>query len=108
LGVQDKNQSRWRNREIQGEIGCTQKYGIDYQDVVAPVARYETIHTLLAVSVNDEMHVHQMDMISAYVQDELHDEIYMEQPNTFIKHGHEDKVCKLLKPLYGLKQSGRE
>lgn len=88
--------------------GHTQELGIDYEEVFAPVARYETIRTLLAASVNEEMHVHQMDVISAYVQGELNDEIYMEQPEMFVKHGHEEKVCKLLKPLYGLKQSGRE
>jgi len=54
------------------------------------------------------MHVHQIDVISAYVQGELNEDIYMEQPKVFIEHGHEEKVCKLLKPLYGLKQSGQE
>lgn len=88
--------------------GHTQVQGIDYDEVFAPVARYETIRTLLAASVNDEMHVHQMDVISAYVQGELYDEIYMEQPEMFVEHGQEEKICKLLKPLYGLKQSGRE
>ena len=88
--------------------GNTQEWGVDYEEVFAPVARYETIRTLLAASVDEEMHVHQMDVISAYVQGELNDEIYMEQPEMFVKRGHEEKVCKLLKPLYGLKQSGRE
>lgn len=88
--------------------GHTQEYGIDFEEVFAPVARYETIRTLLAASANEEMHVHQMDVISAYVQGELSDEVYMEQPEMFIEEGHEAKVCKLLKPLYGLKQSGRE
>jgi len=88
--------------------GHTQELGIDYEEVFAPVARYETIRTLFAASVNEEMHVHQMDVISAYVQGELNEDIYMEQPEMFIEHGHEEKVCKLLKPLYGLKQSGRE
>jgi len=89
-------------------LGDTQELGIDYEEVFAPVARYETIRILLAASVNEEMHVHQMDVISAYVQGELNDETYMEQPEMFVKHGHEEKVCKLLKPLYGLKQSNRE
>jgi len=88
--------------------GHTQELGIDYEEVFAPVARYEAIRTLFAASVNEEMHVHQMDVISAYVQGELNEDIYMEQPEMFIEHGHEEKVCKLLKPLYGLKQSGRE
>jgi len=55
------------------------------------------------------MYVDQMDVISAYVQGELSDEIYMEQPKKmFIEENQEDMVCKLKKPLYGLKQSGRE
>lgn len=54
------------------------------------------------------MYVDQMDVISAYVQGELSDEIYMEQPEMCVKRNQEDMVCKLKKPLYGLKQSGRE
>jgi len=44
-----------------------QEQEIHYQEVFVPVARYETIRTLLAASVSDEMYVHQMDIISAYV-----------------------------------------
>ena len=47
--------------------GHVQKQGIDFEEVFAPVARYETIHTLLAVSANKEMHVHQMDGVSARI-----------------------------------------
>lgn len=54
------------------------------------------------------MYVDQMNVISAYVQEEFSDEIYMEQPEMFIEENQEDMVCKLKKPLYGLKQSGRE
>lgn len=46
--------------------GNTQEWGIDYEEVFAPVARYETIRTLLAVSANEEMHVHQMDSQHMY------------------------------------------
>ena len=49
-----------------------------------------------------------MDVISAYVQGELHDEVCMEQPEMFVDLGNEDEVCKLLRLLYGLKLSGRE
>jgi len=65
------------------------------------------MQALLAASVNDEMHV-QIDVISAYVQGKLHDEIYMEQREILVQNKHKDKVYKLLKPLYELKQSGRE
>lgn len=87
--------------------GHTQE-GVDYDEVFAPVARYETIRALLACAVNEKMYVHQMDVVSAYVQGYLHDEIYMEQPQLFAKQGNEDKICLLKRPLYGLKQAGRE
>lgn len=54
------------------------------------------------------MYIHQMDVISAYVQGDLLDDIYMKQPEMFVKCDKENKVCKLIKPLYGLKQAGRE
>lgn len=78
------------------------------KDICTAVARFDSIRTLLAASVNDEMHVHQMDVISAYVQGELTDEVYMEQPEMYVQHGEESKICKLLKLLYVLKQSGRQ
>ena len=59
--------------------GHTQREGVDYEEIFAPVSRYETIRTLLAASVNEEMYV-QMDVVSAYIQGELSDEVYMEQP----------------------------
>lgn len=87
--------------------GHTQEAGIDYEEIFAPVTRYEIICTLLIAAVEEEMHVHQMDVVSAYVQGSLNDEVFMEQPKLFIKE-NDKRVCKLHKPLYGLKQSDRE
>jgi len=88
--------------------GNMQEQGIHYQEVFAPIARYETIRTLLAASMSDEMYVHQMDVISAYVRSELYDKICMKQLEMLVQNKQKDKVYKSLKPLYGLKQSGRE
>lgn len=87
--------------------GHIQKAGIDYEEIFAPVARYEVIRTLLATAVEKEMYVHQMDVVSAYVKGNLSDEVFMEQPEMFTEDNPE-MICKLHKPLYGLKQSGRE
>jgi len=43
----------------------------------------ETIRTLFALGVEEEMHNHQMDVVTAYVQRNLSSEIYMEQPRMF-------------------------
>ena len=88
--------------------GDQQKKGIDYEEVFAPVARYDTIRAFLATCVEMDMHVHQMDVVTAYVQGDLNEDIYMIQPEMFISEGNENKVCKLNRPLYGLKQAGRE
>lgn len=87
--------------------GCEQRRGIDYEEIFASVARYEIIHAFLAGCVQEEMHVHQMDVVTAYIQGDLSDEIYMEQPEPFEVQGQEDKVCLLKRPLYGLKQASR-
>jgi len=60
--------------------GHTQRKSVDYEDVFAPVARYGTIRALLATAAECKMHVHHMDVVSAYTQGNLEDEIYMEQP----------------------------
>ena len=49
-----------------------------------------------------------MDDKSAFLNDDLHEEIYMAQPQGFVKQGSEHLVCKLKKSIYGLKKSPRE
>lgn len=88
--------------------GDRQQEGIDYQEIFSPVARYDTIRTFLACCVEKGMYVHQMDVVSAYVQADLSDEIYMAQPEMFVNENPKVDVCKLNKPLYGLKQAGRK
>lgn len=87
--------------------GHEQKYGLDYDEVYTPVARYEVIRMLFALAVEDEMHLHQMDVVTAYIQGDLEEEVYMEQPTMCSEKYESDKVCKLKRPIYGLKQSGR-
>ena len=87
--------------------GFSQKYGIDYDETFSPVARFSSIRTLLAFSVERGMLVHQMDVVTAFLNGDLKEEIYMQQPPGYVQLGKEDLVCKLKKSLYGLKQSPR-
>lgn len=88
--------------------GFTQVKGIDFDETFAPVARLDSLRYLLALAALEDWEIHQVDVKSAYLNGELDEEIYMEQPEGFAAKGEEGKVCRLLKALYGLKQAGRQ
>ena len=85
--------------------GFTQKYGTDYDETFCPVVRLESIHTLIALSVQYGLELHQVDVTTALLNGELEEEVYMSQPEGFVAEGREHLVCRLKKSLYGLKQS---
>ena len=87
--------------------GFTQEHGIDYEETFSPVTRYELIRYLLAHAALEDWEIEAMDVKTAYLYGKLKEEIYMAQPEGFIKLGQEHKVCKLIKSIYGLKQAGR-
>ena len=85
--------------------GCSQKYGIDYDETNSPVVRFSSIRGLLAFAVQNSMLIHQMDVVTAFLNGKLDEEIYMAQPDGCVEAGKEHLVCKLKKSVYGLKQS---
>ncbi|KAJ0452174.1 putative RNA-directed DNA polymerase [Helianthus annuus] len=87
--------------------GYSQLHGIDYQETFAPVARFETIRVVISVAAQRGWELHQLDVKTAFLNGELSEEIYVNQPEGFVKKGDEDKVYRLKKALYGLKQAPR-
>jgi hypothetical protein len=89
--------------------GYTQVEGVDYNETFAPVAKFDTIRTMLAMAALLGMNVCQMDVNTAYLHADVEEDLYMRQPEGFELEGPngEELVCKLKKSLYGLKQSGR-
>ena len=83
----------------------TQSPGIGYDEVFAPVVRYTSIRTLLAVGNICNWEIHQMDAKTAFLQGNLNEEIYMRQPNGFVNPEKLDYVCKQNKGIYELKQA---
>ncbi|KAG8502733.1 hypothetical protein CXB51_000654 [Gossypium anomalum] len=85
--------------------GFSQKYGIEYFQTFAPVARLDTIRLLVALAAQMQWKIHQLDGKSAFLNGFLEEEIYVEQPKGLKIVGEEHKVYRLKKALYGLKQA---
>jgi hypothetical protein len=87
--------------------GFQQKEGIDFIETFAPVIKWATIRTAVALAVAQRWRIHHMDVHIAFLYGHLKEIVYMRQPPGFISQGQENLVCKLHKSLYGLKQSPR-
>jgi hypothetical protein len=87
--------------------GYTQEEGIDYGEIFAPVARLETIRTVVALAATRKWNIHQLDIKSAFLHGAINENVYLEQPPGYVFQGREHQVYKLKKALYGLKQAPR-
>ena len=85
--------------------GYSQEEGIDYDETYAPVSSLEAIRMFLAFSAHSNFKVYQMDVKSAFLNGELEDEVYVEQPLGFEDSQFSNSVYFLFKALYGLKQA---
>ncbi|KAL5539459.1 hypothetical protein UlMin_045115 [Ulmus minor] len=72
--------------------GYSQKAGIDYDEVFAPVARLETIRLIISLAAQNKWKIHQMDVKSAFLNGVLEEEVYIQQPSGYEVKGHKDKV----------------
>lgn len=87
--------------------GFSQKYGLDYDQIFAPVVRQATFRTLLTIASKEEYVVRHLDFKTAFLNGKIKEEIYMKQLSGFIKNGKEQQVCLLQKSIYGLKQAAK-
>jgi len=87
--------------------GSAQQEGIDFEETFSLVARLEAIRMFLALSSFQKFKVFQMDAKSTFLNGDLEEEVYIEQPDGFILGNDPNRVCRLKKALYGLKQALR-
>ncbi|CAI5721251.1 unnamed protein product [Peronospora destructor] len=102
---QDGEVERYKARLV--TKGFSQKYGVDYEETFAPVAKFTSIHIVLSLAAKYTLTVHQMDVKTAFLNGTLDEDIYMAQPDGYVNADRPDYVCKLKRSLYGLKQSPR-
>ena len=85
--------------------GYSQVEGVDYEETFAPTARYTSIRCVLALAAHNKWPIFQMDVKSAFLNGDLKEEVYVEQPPGFEISEQKGMVYRLHKALYGLKQA---
>ncbi|CAI7898768.1 unnamed protein product [Closterium sp. NIES-54] len=85
--------------------GYTQKEGLHYNKTFAPAAKSATLRTLLTLAGALDLEVEQLDVKMVLPYGRVKEEVYMKQPPGF--DDDSDRVCKLERTIYGIKQSPR-
>jgi len=90
--------------------GYTQTYDVDYAETFSLVAKISSIQILISLAANLGWPLFQIDVKNTFLNGNLKEDVYMEQPPGFIGfvgQGGFGKVSRLHKAIYGLKQSPR-
>ncbi|KAI3510579.1 hypothetical protein L1887_17687 [Cichorium endivia] len=96
-----------RNKERLVVKGYCQQEGIDYEETFAPVARLESVRIFLAYVAHKNVDVYQMDVKCAFLNGDLEETVFVEQPPGFESKEHPNHCYVLDKVVYGLKQAPR-
>src|SRR4051812_37492124 len=87
--------------------GFRQIQGVDYDETFSPVAKLKSVRILLAIAAYYDYEMWQMDVKTAFLNGDIDEELYMVQPTCFVDPKDANKVCKLQRSIYGLKQASR-
>ena len=101
----DGNPSIYKARLV--ARGFTQIYGVDFVETFSPVASVRSIRIVLAIAAYHDYEIWQMDVKTAFLNGFLEEVVYMTQPEGFLDPSNPNKVCKLKRSIYGLKQASR-
>nr|GEZ08734.1 retrotransposon protein, putative, Ty1-copia subclass [Tanacetum cinerariifolium] len=88
--------------------GYTQTPWIDYEETFSSVADIRAIIILIAIAAYYEYEIWQMDVKTAFLNGYLNEEVDMEQLEGFVNPKYPNRICKLKRSIYGLKQASRQ
>ncbi|GJV05020.1 retrotransposon protein, putative, ty1-copia subclass [Tanacetum coccineum] len=88
--------------------GYTQTLGINYEETFSPVAYIRAIRILIAIIAFYDYEIWQIDVKTVFLNGNLSEEVYMEQPEGFVNPKYPNRVCNLKHSIYRLKQALRQ
>ena len=92
-------------KEILVANGYSQFQGIYYNYTFALVEKMDSIRLAPTIAASRKWEVHHMDLKCAFINGDMNEDIFMQQPKCFVSNP--SLVCRLKKSLYGLKQAPR-
>lgn len=87
--------------------GFQQRPSIDFDETFSPTVKWKTKRIMTDLAARKAWQFKHLDVKAAYLNGNIKEEVFMTQPQGFIKQGQVSLVCRLKKAVYGLEQSGR-
>jgi hypothetical protein len=97
----------FKNKQGLVAQGFSQVDGLDFGETFAPVAHLEAIRILLAFVASKEFKLYKIDVKNAFLNGVIQKEVYVRQSLGFENPKYPNRVYRLSKSLYGLKQASR-
>ncbi|GJR05694.1 ribonuclease H-like domain-containing protein [Tanacetum coccineum] len=88
--------------------GCSKKEGVDFNETFSPIVKMSTVRCFIALFVINSWPLFQLDINNAFLYGDIDEDIYMTIPKGFASKDNNNKVCKLVKSFYRLKQAPRK
>ena len=89
---EDGERKRYRARMV--VKGFAQQKGVDFNEIFSPVVNMQTIRLVLGMATAWDLELEQLDVKTTFLHGDIEEELYMEQPDGFIKHGQEHLYCR--------------
>ena len=87
--------------------GFKQTHGIDYDETFSLVVMLKSIRILLAIAAYYDYEIWKMDVKVTFLNGNLLENVYMTQLEVFFDPKYPNRVCKLQRSIYGLKQASQ-